>query len=330
MARLTAYERSEALNRAADLLTPRRRSSRARSPWRRASRWPSREARSGAARTCCASSAFEGAQLRGEVLPLDAAVNGAGKLGLAMRVPCGVVVAITPFNFPLLLVLHKVAPALAAGQRGDPQAGQRDAAGRAEADRADARGGAPAARAAVHHRRRLDAGRRLCADPRVRKITFTGSTAVGEQITRVAGIKRLSLELGGNAPLVVLRRRRRRGGRRADGGRRLRQRRSGVHLDPARDRRAPGLRRLPRRAGAAGRRDRDRRPARRRDPAVGDDHRARGRAGSELDRGGRRRRRPRPGRRRARRRGPRRHRGRRRATRRCGSSARSCSAPRSR
>src|ERR1700744_1972095 len=48
-------------------------------------------------------------------------------------------------------------------------------------------------------------GARLCSDPRVRKITFTGSTAVGEQITRVAGIKRLSLELGGNAPVVILR-----------------------------------------------------------------------------------------------------------------------------
>ena len=44
----------------------------------------------------------------------------------------------------------------------------------------------------------------LCADPRVRKISFTGSTAVGEEITRVAGLKRLSLELGANCPLIVL------------------------------------------------------------------------------------------------------------------------------
>ena len=47
-------------------------------------------------------------------------------------------------------------------------------------------------------------GRVLCADPRVRKISFTGSTAVGEEITRVAGVKRLSLELGANCPLIVL------------------------------------------------------------------------------------------------------------------------------
>lgn len=47
-------------------------------------------------------------------------------------------------------------------------------------------------------------GPAICADPRIRKISFTGSTAVGEAITRVAGIKRLSLELGSNAPLVIL------------------------------------------------------------------------------------------------------------------------------
>jgi acyl-CoA reductase-like NAD-dependent aldehyde dehydrogenase len=149
-------------------------------------------------------SAFEGSQLRGEVLPLDAAFNGAGKLGFALRVPCGVVVAITPFNFPLLLVLHKVAPALAAGnavilkpasttplvalkltelmlEAGLPELGLQCITG----------DGGPV-------------GSQLCSDPRVRKVTFTGSTAVGEQITKVAGVKRISLELGGNAPVVVL------------------------------------------------------------------------------------------------------------------------------
>ena len=148
-------------------------------------------------------------------------------------------------------------------------------------------------------------GRRLCADPRVRKITFTGSTAVGEDITRVAGVKRLSLELGGNAPLLVL----------ADAdveaaatqtrGRRLRERRAGLHLDPARDRRPPRLRRLRRRARAEGRGDRVGRPVRRRHAAVGDDHRARGRPRRELDRRGGRRRRPRRRRRRPRRGGAR-------------------------
>src|SRR5438552_11862903 len=60
-------------------------------------------------------SAEEAKRLGGELLPLDGAPGGAGKLGFTIRVPCGVVVAITPFNFPLNLVCHKVGPALAGG-----------------------------------------------------------------------------------------------------------------------------------------------------------------------------------------------------------------------
>ena len=60
-------------------------------------------------------SAEEAKRLTGETIDLSAASNGAGKFGFTLRVPCGVVVAITPFNFPLNLVAHKVGPALAAG-----------------------------------------------------------------------------------------------------------------------------------------------------------------------------------------------------------------------
>src|SRR5206468_6674424 len=60
-------------------------------------------------------SAEEARRIHGETVPLDAAPGGAGKLGFTLRVPCGVVVAISPFNFPLNLVCHKVGPALAAG-----------------------------------------------------------------------------------------------------------------------------------------------------------------------------------------------------------------------
>ena len=60
-------------------------------------------------------SADEARRITGEVLPLDAAPGGAGKFGFTLRVPVGIVAAITPFNFPLNLVAHKVGPALAAG-----------------------------------------------------------------------------------------------------------------------------------------------------------------------------------------------------------------------
>lgn len=202
---LTAYERAEALNRAAELLASR--VEEFAETISREEGKPLSESRGEVGRCpdLLRLAAFEGSQLRGEVLPLDAAFNGAGKLGLAMRVPCGVVVAITPFNFPLLLVLHKLAPALAAGNAVilKPASATPLVALKLTELMIEA-GFPPLALQCVTGSGSM-LGELLCSDPRVRKITFTGSTGVGEQITRVAGIKRLSLELGGNAPVVLLR-----------------------------------------------------------------------------------------------------------------------------
>jgi acyl-CoA reductase-like NAD-dependent aldehyde dehydrogenase len=150
-------------------------------------------------------SAFEGSQLYGESLPLDAH-KGAGrsKLGFTLRQPCGVVVAITPFNFPSLLVLHKIGPALATGNavvlkpaRTTPLTALLLAEILLDA-------GLPPQALSVLPGPGGDLGDVLCSDPRVRKISFTGSTSVGEHITRVAGVKKLSLELGASCPVVVL------------------------------------------------------------------------------------------------------------------------------
>lgn len=204
MAKLTAYERSEVLNRAAELLTLRQED--LSLTLSREEGKPLAEARGEVGRCpeLLRLAAFEGAQLRGEVLPLDAASNGAGKLGLAMRVPCGVVVAITPFNFPLLLVLHKVAPALAAGNAVILKPASATPLVALKLTELMLEAGLPPLALQCITGDGPTLGDRLCSDPRVRKITFTGSTAVGEQITRVAGVKRLSLELGGNAPVVLL------------------------------------------------------------------------------------------------------------------------------
>jgi acyl-CoA reductase-like NAD-dependent aldehyde dehydrogenase len=76
--------------------------------------------------------AFEGTQLYGDTLPLDAnRGTGQDKIGFTLRQPCGIVVAITPFNYPALLVLHKLAPALAAGNAVVLKPGPRDPADRA-------------------------------------------------------------------------------------------------------------------------------------------------------------------------------------------------------
>jgi acyl-CoA reductase-like NAD-dependent aldehyde dehydrogenase len=204
MAALSAWERSRILNAAADLLEARVEEL-ARTLSLEEGK-PLAEARGEVSRCpdIIRLSAFEGAQLRGEVLPLDAAPNGAGKFGLTLRIPCGVVVAITPFNFPLLLVLHKVAPALATGNAVILQPATTTPLVALELTRALLEAGLPPLGLQCVTGDGAAIGRQLCADPRVRKITFTGSTAVGEEITRVAGVKRLSLELGGNAPVAVL------------------------------------------------------------------------------------------------------------------------------
>jgi acyl-CoA reductase-like NAD-dependent aldehyde dehydrogenase len=204
MAAVTAYERGEVLNRAASLLEQRIEDF-ARLLSREEGK-PLAESRGEVARCpdLLRLSAFEGAQLRGEVLPLDAARNGAGKFGMAMRVPCGVVVAITPFNFPLLLVLHKVAPALAVGNAVILKPAGTTPLVALKLTELLLEAGLPPLALQCVTGSGEEIGRQLCADPRVRKITFTGSTAVGNEITRVAGVKRLSLELGGNAPLAIL------------------------------------------------------------------------------------------------------------------------------
>src|SRR4249920_3144434 len=132
--------------------------------------------------------AFEGTQLYGDSLPLDAnRGTGLDKLGFTLRQPCGVVVAITPFNYPALLVLHKIAPALAAGNavvlkpaRATPLTAPALAECFVEA-------GLPAGVLSVLTGPGGELGDALVTDPRVRKISFTGSTVVGERITRIAG-----------------------------------------------------------------------------------------------------------------------------------------------
>lgn len=149
--------------------------------------------------------AFEGSQLYGHSLPLDANKGtGFDKIGFTLRQPVGVVVAITPFNYPALLVLHKLAPALASGNsvvlkpaRATPLTALALAQCFLEA-------GLPAGVLNVITGAGSELGEALCRDSRVRKISFTGSTATGTYITQIAGVKKLSLELGASSPVVIL------------------------------------------------------------------------------------------------------------------------------
>lgn len=150
----------------------------------------------------CAFAAEEAKRIHGETVPLDAAKGGVGKIGYYMRVPVGVVAAITPFNFPLNLVAHKVAPAVAAGcpivlkpAPMTPLTALRLADLFQEAGLPDGAfsvvvGG-------------VEVGKWLTTDPRVSMITFTGSPPVARAISEVAGLRRTTFELGGNAAVVV-------------------------------------------------------------------------------------------------------------------------------
>jgi len=149
--------------------------------------------------------AFEGAHLYGESLPLDAHPGtGLDKVGFTVRQPCGIVLAITPFNYPGLLVLHKVAPALAAGNAVVLKPAETTPLTALALAGCVVEAGLPGGVLSVVTGHGSEIGDLLVADPRIRKISFTGSTEIGERITRNAGVKKLSLELGASCAVIIM------------------------------------------------------------------------------------------------------------------------------
>jgi acyl-CoA reductase-like NAD-dependent aldehyde dehydrogenase len=138
------------------------------------------------------------------VLPLDGASAGAGNLGFTLRIPCGVVVAITPFNFPLNLVTHKVGPALAAGNAVILKPASDTPLSALALIAILLEAGLPPLAISCLTGSGGAIGDLLATDPRVRKISFTGSRDVGAHICQRAGLKRVTMELGSNAPLIVM------------------------------------------------------------------------------------------------------------------------------
>src|ERR1700759_2652666 len=150
-------------------------------------------------------SAFEGTQLYGDALPLDAnRGTGLDKLGFTIHQPVGIVTAITPFNYPALLVMHKLAPALAAGNAVVLKPARTTPLTALALARCLTDAGLPDGALSVLTGPGRIIGDALVTHPRGGNGSFTGSTATGEHITRIAGIKKLSLELGSSCPVVVL------------------------------------------------------------------------------------------------------------------------------
>jgi acyl-CoA reductase-like NAD-dependent aldehyde dehydrogenase len=145
----------------------------------------------------------EARRLHGETIPLDAVPAGEGYFGFWVRRPMGVVVAITPFNFPLNLVAHKVAPALAAGNTLVLKPANTTPITAVKLCEILQEAGAPAGAVNLVVGSGATIGEWLVTDPRVAKVTFTGSPAVGKRITEIAGIKKITLELGNTSPVII-------------------------------------------------------------------------------------------------------------------------------
>ena len=148
--------------------------------------------------------AAEARRLTGEMVPLDAADVGEGKLGFTLRLPVGVVGAISPFNFPLNLVAHKLAPAIAAGCPVVLKpASQTPLSAITLAELLLDECGLPSGHLNVVTGSGGTVGNAIVDDPDIALITFTGSPEVGWGIKARAPRKKVGLELGNNAPVII-------------------------------------------------------------------------------------------------------------------------------
>ena len=147
--------------------------------------------------------AVEARRLTGEVVPMDASAAGVGKVAYTMRVPIGIVGAITPFNFPLNLVAHKVAPALAAGCAVVLKPAGQTPLSALLLGELETEAGLPPGWLNVLVGPSAELGDVIVEDERVKLITFTGSSGVGWKIRERAVKKRVNLELGNATPVVV-------------------------------------------------------------------------------------------------------------------------------
>jgi len=204
MAAKTAYERYVILRRAADLMSERSEDLGRTITLEEGKVIAEGRAEVQRAIQTITLSSEESKRLHGETVPLDAAPGNVKQFGFTIRVPVGVVVAISPFNFPLNLVCHKVGPALAAGNSVILKPAGDTPLSALKLTEILLEAGLPEEAIQCITGSGAEIGDLLTGDPRVRKITFTGSMEVGDRICRNAGIKKVTMELGSNSPLIVM------------------------------------------------------------------------------------------------------------------------------
>lgn len=147
--------------------------------------------------------AEEAKRIHGETIPFDAASGGVGRIGYTIRNPIGVIAAITPFNFPMNLVAHKVGPAIASGNTVVLKPASQTPLSALFIAKLFQQAGLPDGVLNVVTGPGRTVGDTLVEDERVNMITFTGSTSVGINIRNKAKLKKTTLELGSNAAVII-------------------------------------------------------------------------------------------------------------------------------
>ncbi|UYP07327.1 aldehyde dehydrogenase family protein [Priestia megaterium] len=147
--------------------------------------------------------ADEAKKIEGEVVPMDAAIGGENRIGMVRRHPIGVVSAITPFNFPLNLALHKLAPAFAAGNTVVLKPAGKTPLSSYMLVKLFEEAGLPKGALNLVIGNGSEIGDVLVTDSRISKVTFTGSPSVGIKLRQKAGLKKVTLELGSNSPNII-------------------------------------------------------------------------------------------------------------------------------
>ena len=148
-------------------------------------------------------SAEEAKRLGGEVIPFDAAPTSMDRYCFYIRVPVGIVLSITPFNFPLNLVCHKIGPAIAAGNSIIHKPASKTPLTSLILGEILLQAGLPKEALNIVICSAEDTEKYLVKNPSIRKISFTGSKIIGERITSNAGLKKISMELGSNSGVII-------------------------------------------------------------------------------------------------------------------------------
>jgi acyl-CoA reductase-like NAD-dependent aldehyde dehydrogenase len=203
ISKMPAFERSAILEKVVELL--KERADQAAEVIARESAKPITFAKGEVSRTIetYKFAAEEAKRIHGETIPFDAAPGGVGRIGYTVRKPIGVIGAITPFNFPMNLVAHKVGPAIASGNSIVLKPASQTPLSALFIAEIFKEAGLPDGVLNVVTGSGSVVGEAIIKDDRVQMITFTGSPAVGIGIRNKAGLKKTTLELGSNAAVII-------------------------------------------------------------------------------------------------------------------------------